>query len=144
MNILAIVYFPMILAAKLAILLQIKHVFVVNRPSTRYYICQFLIWIHVLYSVTFIFLDIFLCLSGLKTRSSRLASRCPAGFHTNNRVNAYINVVSDVVILVIPILWVWKLQMAWKRKLGSSLIFTSGILYAPTSLHYADRALMKC
>lgn len=41
---------------------------------------------------------------------------------------ACINLVSDVTILILPQLIVWRLQMSTKRRLGVSIIFAAGLL----------------
>ena len=40
--------------------------------------------------------------------------------------SAAFNTVSDVTMLTVPILVIWKLQMTRKRKLGVSIIFGAG------------------
>ena len=49
-------------------------------------------------------------------------------FYTLNLTGVIFNPVSDILILVLPIFWTWKLQMAWKRKVGVVLIFATGIM----------------
>lgn len=123
-----ILYCPIIFAAKLAILLQIKHVFVTSRKSVRSYLVQLLIWSNALWYIINIFMLAFQCSPRAKIWNPSLPGHCFTSFYTVNFVAAVLNVISDVAMLVMPILWVWKLQMAWKRKVGISLIFASGIL----------------
>jgi len=43
------------------------------------------------------------------------------------------NVVSDVLLFILPLPMVWQLQLSRKEKLGLCLVFMSGILYTTTS-----------
>ena len=123
-----IAYCPVIFATKLAILLQIMHVFVTNRTSVRFYLVQFLIWSNALWYIINIFMTAFQCTPRKKIWDPMIPGHCFVNFDTINFTAAIINVVSDVFMFVLPILWVWELHMAWKRKFGVSLIFASGIL----------------
>ncbi len=40
------------------------------------------------------------------------------------------NVVSDVMLFLLPLPMVWQLQLSRREKLGLCLVFMSGILYA--------------
>ena len=123
-----ILYCPAILAAKLVILLQINHVFVTTRTSVRFYLVQLLIWSNILWYIINVFMLIFQCSPRAKTWNPLLPGHCFTTFYTINFIAAVINVISDIAMLLLPILWVWKLQMAWKRKIGISLVFASGVL----------------
>lgn len=43
------------------------------------------------------------------------------------------NVVSDVLLFLLPLPMVWRLQLSRREKLGLCLVFMSGILYGPLS-----------
>ena len=43
-------------------------------------------------------------------------------------ITAVINIVSDVTILLLPLAWIWQLQMPVTRKLGVSAVFATGLL----------------
>ncbi|CAF9925595.1 MAG: hypothetical protein ALECFALPRED_003175 [Alectoria fallacina] len=133
-NIIDILYCPLILATKLAILLQIEHVFVTSRSSIRFYLVQFLIWNNTIYYTTHMFLTAFQCSPRAKIWNPLLPGHCFTDSYTLEFVTTVLNVISDVAVLVMPVLWVWKLQMAWKRKLGLSLIFASGVLACLSSI----------
>lgn len=127
-SVVEILYCPIILSAKLAILLQIKHVFVTSRKSVRFYLIQIFIWSNAFWYITNIFLQALQCSPRAKIWKPLLPGHCFTSFFTLSFINTILNVVSDIAMLVMPILWVWKLQMTRKRKLGISLIFASGIL----------------
>ena len=40
------------------------------------------------------------------------------------------NIVSDFIIFILPLPMVWSLQLSRKEKIGVSLIFMSGVMYA--------------
>ncbi|MCJ1458810.1 hypothetical protein MMC28_009184 [Mycoblastus sanguinarius] len=129
-----ITYSPVILAAKLAILLQLMHIFVTSRNTVRFYLVQLLIWINVLWYLIQMFMTAFQCLPRAKIWNPMIPGHCVITFYTINFMGSTFNVVSDLFILILPILWVWKLQMVWKRKLGVSLIFATGILACLSSI----------
>lgn len=43
---------------------------------------------------------------------------------------ASLNIISDFVIFVLPLPMVWHLKLSLKEKIGVSLVFTSGAMYA--------------
>jgi hypothetical protein len=40
-----------------------------------------------------------------------------------------LNVLSDIIVFIIPLTGVWKLQLPLKKKMGVALVFAVGILY---------------
>ena len=42
------------------------------------------------------------------------------------------NIVTDVIILLLPLPVIWKLQLHFKKKIAVSAIFSLGILYGST------------
>lgn len=46
-------------------------------------------------------------------------------------VSASFNLIMDVLILILPQKIIWNLQMSRRRKIGLSIVFSVGLLYAP-------------
>lgn len=44
--------------------------------------------------------------------------------------NAYYNIFSDFILLVLPLPMVWNLQLPLRQKLGVTAVFSTGALYA--------------
>ncbi len=111
--------------AKLSILLLFLRIFV--PPGTQkgriFYATWFVIWFNLLYCIALVLVVLTECVNKHAPRGATC-------------INSYlllvtasiINVLSDLVMLVIPIYAVWHLQMAKKRKLGLSIVFAVGSL----------------
>ena len=121
-----LLYTPLILTVKLAILLQVQHIFA-NTSKLRLYLVQSLVWSNACWYFAYTFIVAFACTPTAKSWDFELPGHC---ISSNALVTlaSVPSVVSDLFILVLPIFWVWKLQMAWRRKFGVSLIFAMGIL----------------
>ena len=126
-NVVEIIYCPAIFATKLAILLQIQHIFVTGR-NIRFYLVQSLIWLNGLWYFINIFLNAFPCTPRAKIWDPRVPGHCFVSFYASNDISLIVNSVSDIFILILPIFWAWKLQMAWKRKVRVTLIFGTGFM----------------
>lgn len=127
-HVVELLYVVTILAAKMTILLQLNHIFVTSRKSIRFYLVQLLIWSNILWYIIAFFLLAFQCSPIARIWNPLIPGHCIVDFYPLTFVNAILNVVSDIAMLIMPILWAWKLQMGWRRKLGVSLIFASGVL----------------
>ena len=127
-NAAAIVYCIVIFFTKLAILLQIQNIFVTSKQSIRFLLIQLLIWANGLWYLINMLFTSFACKPRAKAWNPVLPGHCLLTLNTKAYVETTLNMVSDIFILTLPILWVWKLQMATSRKLGISLIFATGIL----------------
>ena len=127
-NAVEIVYCITALSTKVAILLQIQHIFITSRKSIRFLLVQLVIWINALWYFINIFLNAFPCTPRAKIWDPLLPGHCSISYNVVDYISCIFNMVSDLFILVLPIMWVWKLQMPRKRKFGVSLIFASGIL----------------
>lgn len=121
-----ILYSPVIFTVKLAILLQVQHIFAVT-SKLRLYLVQSLVWSNACWYFAYTFVVAFACTPTANSWDFALPGHC---ISSNLLVTlaSVPSVVSDLFILVLPIFWVWKLQMARRRKLEVSLIFAMGIL----------------
>lgn len=74
------------------------------------------------------FASIFQCVPIAKTWNNTISGRCIA-------YSAYIvvvgvgNLVSDVIMLAMPIFWIMKLHISLKRRIGAAGILAVGLLY---------------
>lgn len=118
---------PAILFTKLVILLQLLQVFVVGKNNFRYYFLHTLIWLNTIFFTILLFLEIFQCWPRVKIWNALAEGHC-INISVTFVATAAINVASDVSILTMPIFWVSKLNMRWKKKVGMVLIFGTGVL----------------
>ena len=60
-NYVIIVYGPLVFFAKLSVLLQLQHIFVISRRQPIFFIIQALIWANLAFYLAYLFIDIFQC-----------------------------------------------------------------------------------
>ncbi|KAF1357270.1 hypothetical protein EJ07DRAFT_167740 [Lizonia empirigonia] len=120
-------------AAKLSILLQIKHIFDGTRQRKT-----FIFWVSwtiiILVSSAYIatlMVLIFSCTPVRKAWDPLLPGRChdsAAGY-----VSSAVNLTSDIAVLLLPVLGVAKLQMATRKKIAVCAVFATGLITCAVS-----------
>ena len=126
----AIVYCVVVFFIKLSILLQYLRIFAPTRKGNMFMFigAQLCIWINLIfYSVVTVF-SIWLC-----TPRAKIWNPLLEGGHCFNASKIFLatgifNVISDFVILILPMPAVWKLQLPRKRKFLMTAIFGMGLL----------------
>jgi len=113
---------------KLSILLQLLHVVAPSRSGSTYHLCHFMIWFNLLFYTAITLVAIFVCTPRAKFWDPLLPRKC-LDIDTVNIVTGVMNATSDLVLLLLPIVCVWKLQMGARRKLGASAVFATASLY---------------
>ena len=122
------IYIPTIFAVKLSLFLLYRTIFVPGPKSIPYEVFQAVIIVNVLFYIANLPLEIWPC----TPRSKYWAPWKPGTCIDNEKVyisGGSINIVSDFIILAVPIYEVWQLQMSARRKMGISAIFATGLLY---------------
>ncbi|KAF2790798.1 hypothetical protein K505DRAFT_340111 [Melanomma pulvis-pyrius CBS 109.77] len=127
MVVVQVLYSPPMLAAKLALLLQIQRIFTVNVKNFTYWIVWVLIIANCISYTIFLFMFIFACVPREKIWNPMVPGRCLDLGPTMISSSA-LNLVSDVAILVVPLLSISSLQMPTRRKVAVSAIFATGTL----------------
>ena len=75
-----------------------------------------------------VFHDIFICIPVQKDWNPTIKGHClPSG--VGGSVTAIFNVISDLYIFLIPLPFVWKLQMKRSARIRLVLIFSLGAMY---------------
>ena len=113
----------------MSILTQYLRIFVQTRHGNAYmfWYTTILILLNVIFCIIEFFLIIMNCSPRARLWNRELSGSC---IGTSNIVfTAGFNIISDVIILVLPLTRVWRLQMSMRRKLGLSLVFSSGLIY---------------
>lgn len=89
-----------------------------------------LVWI-VICTVIIVLLTIFQCVpvsyNWLGWTGTQKPARC-TNLNAQTYASSSINIIQDVVILVLPLPWLVKLNVGWRRKLNVLLMFSIGIL----------------
>lgn len=118
--------------AKVTVLLQIMRLFVATKQGLVYWTIQVVIWLNVLFYLANLLAIIFQCTPVEKAWNPVLDGTC---FNTvvNFIVTTALNIVSDFMILLLPLWAIWHLQIPLPKKLGVASIFAVGILYVFTN-----------
>ena len=118
---------PAILLTKTAVLLQLLEIFVPQKRTSRWYTLLILIGANVVFFLILFFIEIFQCTPREKIWNPTISGTC-LDIQKSYVATGVINVCDDFIILILPLYWVWLLQISLKRKAGISLIFAAGLL----------------
>lgn len=72
--------------------------------------------------------NIISCSASEYTRSETTPSRCVNG-KALDVATAALNLLSHVLIFVLPQTMIWKLQMTRSRKIGVAIVLSAGLMY---------------
>ena len=124
-NYLEAIYAPSIFFIKLSLLLSLLKLFAPIHRGWTYWLCVLTIVFVLLFYIAVIFVVVFACWPREKIWDPLVPGKClnaPAVLITTSAINA----ATDLVILFLPIVSVWKLQMSSHKKWGVSAIFAAG------------------
>lgn len=89
--------------------------------------CQSLLWINVIYYGSALVITNLICKPYQRTWDKTIPGTCIK--RTDLDVSSSIlNLVSHLLVLILPHSVIWKLNMKWRTKLGISLVFAIGLL----------------
>lgn len=81
------------------------------------------------YTIEF-FLAIIQCSPRARSWNKKLPGKCIGS--SNIIWTAGFNIITDILIIILPLTCIWRLQMSLKKKIGVSVIFSTGFMYNPT------------
>lgn len=102
------------------------YIFVV-RHGKAFWGIQIFIWVNGLYYAVCFFVSIFQCTPRAKAWNQLLPGSC-VNYAAYNVVSGVVNFVSDLFMLLFPLVRIWTLQMSIERKQGVTAIFLVGVL----------------
>ena len=119
------------LFTKLAILVQIQHIFMpVGTRGSSYWLAVLLMLIGPGYYIAAAIVEIAQCIP-----REKISNPFVPGFCINNDVNVIFagafNLGYDILLFALPIYCILHLQLALRRKLGVCAIFAIGLLLVP-------------
>ena len=125
----SIIYGISLFFIKLSILLQYLDIFrPTKKTSFMYWGPHSLIWINLaLYTISS-FLEIFPCNPIAKFWDLSITNGSCIDYLALNIVTSSINSVSDLCILALPQVTIWRLQISIHKKVAISAVFSIGIL----------------
>ncbi|KAI1747022.1 hypothetical protein F4782DRAFT_522775 [Xylaria castorea] len=134
LNIIEILYGPTMFCAKYVVLRQIEIIFLNHqRNGFAFSLIRILLWANFFFYGAIFLSFILACVPREKIYHPNVDGIC---INTNASIIATsaINVVSDLSILLVPIIAIWQLQLPLKAKLGIATVFGIGILANVTSI----------
>ncbi|PSN63827.1 hypothetical protein BS50DRAFT_90101 [Corynespora cassiicola Philippines] len=128
-NIHQLVYAPTMLSIKIAIVLQYMSIFSPERCRNK--IMHYGGWATIVANAMFYIIRWFLTLLSCRPRKKIWDKSEPGScIRTNQFLTAtgFVNAISDIIILILPLMVLWKLQLPRKKKFEISLLFATGLL----------------
>lgn len=116
-----------ILFIKLSILLQLLEIFGRGKDFF-FWFCHVTIWGNLLFYLIYTFVQIFACHPLSKSWDFLTTGSC-LNIRLLNVIAGTLNALSDVIILILPQLRIWRLQMTVRRKIAISTVFLFGVLW---------------
>ena len=119
-----IVYGPIVFVIKLAILLLYMRLF---KPIKRTFIAlQLTVWLNLLAYTIGLFIEVFQCKPFTKIWWPLMPGRC-LDQKAVQLASSSFNIISDFVILILPMISVWSLKMSRRKQLGLCFVFAIGL-----------------
>ena len=115
------------LAAKLSVCVQILNLFAGSKKGAIFWIMQALMAINVLLFGSSFFLILFSCDPREKNWEPDLPGKC-INTSALGLASALWNVISDILIWILPLYAVWRLKIPTRKKLGICAIFATAFL----------------
>ncbi|PWY93667.1 hypothetical protein BO94DRAFT_511449 [Aspergillus sclerotioniger CBS 115572] len=121
-----ILYGPLIFLTKLSIFLLYVRVFAPSAKCNPFWFIQVLIGLNFLFYLADTIVKICECTPRARIWDKNVPGHC-INVNIPILVTSIVNVVSDLMMLLMPIRCVWRLQIPVRQKIGISAIFAAGI-----------------
>ena len=141
----SVMYGVSIFFIKWSILLQYLQIFVPIKKRTSVYLaCHGLIWANLIYYSLGTFIEIFSCSPISKAWDPFVTEGRCINILALNVAASTINSVSDLAILALSQMSIWRLHLSVRRKIQLSGVFLVGVLYVYIAIPstVADRVLV--
>ncbi|GAT25603.1 ribosomal protein L36e [Aspergillus luchuensis] len=124
-----VLYGPLIFLTKLSIFLFYLRVFAPSPKCNQWWFIQILMGLNFFFYLADTIVKIFECTPRARIWDKAVPGRCiDAAIPV--LVTSIVNVVSDIMMLLMPIRCVWRLQITLRKKVGITAIFAAGLLTA--------------
>ena len=121
------IYLVTLLGYKMSILILYLRLFAVNK-TFRYLTWSMMVFVCG-YLIANLLTQIFGCSPRSKYWDPGIQGHC-INYTKAGLAYGSMNIISDLLIFILPIPIVWQLKLATKEKIGVSIIFMSGAMYA--------------
>ena len=118
----------MIWIAKGALLYQLMHIFAPTRMGFIYWSIHALLWGNLAFYIVAFLVTMFECIPLDKAWNHEIKGGHCIDLHAAYLATGAVNVISDSLILLLPMLAIWRLRMSPKQKIGISAVFATGFL----------------
>lgn len=119
------IYSIALCATKLSLMLLIRRVFCSVRYDIPYYITVSLMCLNTAFYICYIIVPAAACSPRQKIWTPELPGKC-VDVRKLYLASAIFNLLSDIAMLSVPVLLIWRLQMSVRRKIGTIGIFCTG------------------
>ena len=126
-NAIEIFYSGLLFLVKLAILLQYVHIFQPRRAGKTYWTILVIIGVNFLFYTASIFAFAFSCSPRERIWDKNVPGHCISSFAIYTTTSIF-NILSDFILLLLPIGFLWRLRMSGRKKRGMAVIFATGLL----------------
>ncbi|KAF2260236.1 hypothetical protein CC78DRAFT_418336, partial [Lojkania enalia] len=133
-HIMSLLYGLSIMLIKVAILLSWIRIFVpMKQRNAFFWVSHALIWSNVLFYGIGTITEIWQCKPREKIwnpfliAAGEAGGHCPIDITKHAKASGFINLLSDIIILMLPQKVIWGLNVTRKQKIGMSLLFVVGI-----------------
>ncbi|KAF2200584.1 hypothetical protein GQ43DRAFT_373488 [Delitschia confertaspora ATCC 74209] len=127
----SVIYGPFVMTIKLSILLAYLRLLVPTRRSPLWYTVQTSIAFILIFYMATTFVKIFMCNPIPRAWDKAIPGHC-GKFPVLLLYTGVFNIISDILLVVIPLRTIWALKMSVKRKMAVCAVFAIGII-APVS-----------
>ncbi|KAJ8065225.1 hypothetical protein OCU04_005930 [Sclerotinia nivalis] len=127
-NILEIIYGPAMFAAKASVILQLMQIFTANAKNFVYWSFITLLGLNGAFYFSIFVAFILACVPRAKITDPSLPGTC-ISINGSILATSVFNIVSDLSILILPLVVVWSLRIPLKRKLTVGAGFGTGVLF---------------
>ncbi|KAF2821601.1 hypothetical protein CC86DRAFT_410694 [Ophiobolus disseminans] len=123
------IYGLVVMQIKAAIILQCLRVLVpTGIRNVSYWVFHVLLWAHVIFYMICMFVEIFMCSPRSKAWDPTVLTGHCMDSKAVNTAAAAINTASDLILVLIPQVVIWGLNMPTRRKWAVSVVFLVGVL----------------
>lgn len=126
-NAILILYCPVAFLAKLSILLQLQRIFTRQR-NVVWWLCQISIFINLAFYIAMLFLSIFQCIPRERIWDPLLGSGTCIPLVALVIPPSAVVALSDIWILTLPVVVMWRLHIALARKIAIAASFSVGLV----------------
>ncbi|KAF2837866.1 hypothetical protein M501DRAFT_1017629 [Patellaria atrata CBS 101060] len=122
-----VIYNIYIMTIRAAILLQFMGFFVPPSAGVRrrFYLIHILLWTNVLFYISVSICEAFTCRPDLNSPTLGPEKTCLRAINIF-AVTGAVNIIYDLIMLGMPLIWIWKLQLPASRKVGVFIVFGFG------------------